>query len=441
MTPTPILAAVHHKRLLAIGPALGAEILLTRLCSRTAAVRDWARRRRRSPQPPATPVRHPGRSARDPGLAGVNPGSPRRAAPTVAGPRRAGVETQRRLAPAGAPGPSEANAALRAFNQAFWVGGPRGEGFYRRHRRSIRLVSFWQTAELIEMVEDVVTSTGDPTARRALEGLWRGVVLRYGHAWTRCRTYNDDVMWMVIAALRAYRLTGGATYLALAQANFEEAVARGWSDDLGGGLWWTTARREKNACVNGPAAVAACLLFEELGDPRYLATAQRLYAWLRSRLYDAESGRVGDRVELTDGGRGVVRPDASTYNQGTFLGAADLLHQLTGEPTYKTDALRALAFTRTDLAQGGILPGEGDGGDGGGFKGIFARYAARFVRRNELDDYAAWLWRNAEAAWGRRDNRGLVPQNWAGGATDPRRGPTAWDASSAVVLLQVLTER
>jgi predicted alpha-1,6-mannanase (GH76 family) len=427
------MVTVRRGRILTIAPALAADVLMTRLRGGGAALGSLTSPRRRTERGlPATRMRRSTPAAPCPTTPSATP---------PPGPRPAAIRAIRGASPVVAPGRREADCALRAFNRAFWVGSARAGAYYRQRRRAWRLASFWQTAELIEMVEDVVESTGDPATRRALRALWRGVLLRYGRVWTRRRAFNDDVMWMVIAAVRAYRLTGTADYLTLARANFDAAMNRGWSKDLGGGLWWTTARREKNACVNGPAAVAACLLFQDLRNPSYLAAGEHLYGWLRSRLWDGESGRVGDRIELADDGRGIVRPDASTYNQGTFIGAADLLCRITGDPAYNSDALRALAYTRNDLAPGGILRGEGDDGDGGGFKGIFARYAVKLVRHNRLDDYDEWLWRNAQAAWERRDARGLVPQDWTADLTRPAGGPTAWDASSAVVLLQVLNDR
>lgn len=340
--------------------------------------------------------------------------------------------------PNDAPSRAQADDALAAFNAAFSLEAG-GVGFYRRHAATRRLASFWQTAELIELVADSYQTSADPDHRRHIRALARGVQLRYGRHWTLVRRYNDDVMWMVLAALRAYDTWSDVHCLAAATANFDRAWRRAWSPDLGGGLWWTTARREKNACVNGPAAIAACRLAVALDDPRYLERARHLYAWVRDHLYEEESGRVNDHVRAAASGI-VLDRRLFTYNQGTFIGAADLLHRLTGEQVYRDDAHRALTFTRTELAPGGILRSEGAAGDGGGFKGIFARYAVPFVRRHHLGEFEGWLWLNAAAAWNRRDARGLIGEDWSSPPSAARRceSPYAWDASSAVVLLQLL---
>lgn len=347
--------------------------------------------------------------------------------------------------------PGEASlCALEDFGRTFYVES-HGVAAFRRHGSARRTTSFWQTAELIEIIEDALDALPDTDGRRqqALAALFRGVSLRYGRQWTRVNEFNDDVMWMVLATLRAHRVLGSPRYLEAAQQNFHSVVARAWSADFGGGLWWTTARREKNACVNGPAVIAGCYLYATTGDPIYLNVAQHTYGWLRERLFDAETGRVSDRIESTErSSHGSVVRGATTYNQGTFIGAGDLLHAITGEDRYSDDARLALEFTRRELVTNGLLRSEGESGDGGGFKGIFARYAVPFVRRCALDNEEHWLWANAQAAWDRRDALGLIPQDWTQPSHDHQRRTapsephlTAWDASSGIALLLALARR
>jgi len=45
----------------------------------------------------------------------------------------------------------------------------------------------------------------------------------------------------------------------VARTNFDLCFARAASTNLGGGLWWKTNNRSKNACVNGPGAIAAAV--------------------------------------------------------------------------------------------------------------------------------------------------------------------------------------
>ncbi len=334
---------------------------------------------------------------------------------------------------------ARARAALKAFDRAFYV--TPGPLAYWAVDTTGGQATFYRQAEMIEMVEDAYESSGDPAYKRMIVALQRGIVAYFGRSWLS-RPYNDDIMWMVIASLRAYELTGDGQYLRMAQHNFDATYARSWSSDLGGGLWWTIYRAEKNVTTNAPAAIAACKLAAALHDSSYLTKARLLYQWVRTHLYDAQTGAVYDSLRPT--GSGVAyrnRKVGLTYNQGSFIGAADLLYQATGRQSYDSDALHTLEFTRASLTHRGILPGEAGGPDsnGGGFKGIFCRWAVKFTRDNHISSFDGWFQQNADAAWSHRDARGLMGTKW--------RAPTssgllyAWDCSSAVVLLQVLSAR
>ncbi len=333
---------------------------------------------------------------------------------------------------------ARAHAALKAFDRAFYMAS--GPGSYWALDTAGGQATFYRQAEMIEMVEDAYEATGNAAHKRTIVALERGIVADFGRNWL-WRPYNDDVMWMIIATLRAYELTGDRQYLTTARRNFDAIYARGWSADMGGGLWWTTSHGEKNVTTNAPAAIAACKLAADLHDPSYLAKARLLYLWVRTHLYDARTGEVYDRLAVM--GSGVARRTVGlTYNQGSFIGAADLLHRATGLASYYEDALRTLQFTRTSLTHhGGLLPREAGGPDsnGGGFKGIFRRWVVGFARHNQLSSFGGWFQQNADAAWSHRDARGLMgPQWWS----QTRPGLLyAWDCSSAVVLLQVIAAR
>jgi predicted alpha-1,6-mannanase (GH76 family) len=350
---------------------------------------------------------------------------------------RAAQPPARVYAPGSAsPTAAQADACFNAFNSAFYVE-VHGAGYYRAHAGGRARASFWRSAEMLEMVEDAYDRCGKPLYRHMVVALHRGMIKRFGANWLR-RKYNDDVMWMVIASLRAYAITGDARYLSLARHNFDGAYARAWSRDHGGGLWWTTDRHEKNACVNLPAAIAACLLYRATADSLYLRKAEGLYAWVRGELFDPRSGAVADHVsggdiDESEGSSSLDRV-TFTYNQGTFIGAADLLERYTGAECYRRDGLRALAYARRCLSRNGVLRSEGAGGDGGGFKGIFVRWAVRYTRDNNVPSASAWLSQNAMTAWASRNARGLMDEDWI---SRTREGPqSSFDCSSAVVLLQ-----
>ena len=359
------------------------------------------------------------------------------AAPTVAPPTQATAagasQTMRRAA-----------AVYDAFGRAFYS----ATGTRARYTESAGTGSapgagtavFWRQAELIEMTEDAYLASHSPALKAQIVALMNGVRYQYGRKWTR-RTWNDDIEWMIIAAVRAYQITGNRLYLDMAQQNWDTVYARASSPDLGGGLWWITGgkgRLQKNVTTNATATIAAALLARATHDQTYLTKAEQLYAWLRATLYDPQTGAVYDSISPARSGSGtVVDKAALTYNQGTFTGAAGLLYQATQRAQYRADALKAITYTRDVMSRGGLLPAEA-GGNGNflGFKGIFVRWALEFLRANRIPTFDAWLRFNADSAWKHRDGRGLVGPDWS--RTTPVTGMDSWGASSAVVLLEDL---
>ena len=331
-----------------------------------------------------------------------------------------------------------AAAAFDAFARAYYSSSG-GRAHYMNTPGTGTAV-FWRQAELIEMTEDAYQTSRSPAQKRQVVALMNGVTLQYGHNWTR-RTWNDDIMWMIIAAARAYQLTGDRAYLDMAKRNFDIVYARAWSSDFGGGLWWISGgpgRAQKNVTTNATGVIAAAELAGALHSKAYLTRSERLYAWLRKTLYDPSTGAVWDSISRAKSGSGTVINKASlTYNQGTFTGAAGLLYRATHNKRYLDDVTGAITYTRDVMARGGVLPAEA-GGNGNlfGFKGIFSRWAVGFARQNHITTFDPWFRLNATAAWSHRNNRGLIGPDWT--QTMPTSAMDSWGASSAVVLLEVL---
>jgi predicted alpha-1,6-mannanase (GH76 family) len=185
--------------------------------------------------------------------------------------------------------------------------------------------------------------------------------------------------------------------------------------------------RSKNACVNGPGAIAAFLLGRATGEPAYFTTATNLFLWERATLFDQATGRVFDNISRS----GRFRRFALTYNQGTFVGAANLLG-------FTNEARLAASFTMNELCRDGYLPPAGEDGDSGGFNGIGVRWIAQFMRdRGEQATFEPWLQKNATAAWqARRSSDNLSWCRWPEPTPPGRR--YSWGCTSAVVILQVV---
>jgi predicted alpha-1,6-mannanase (GH76 family) len=302
----------------------------------------------------------------------------------------------------------------------------RGESAFLKESTEGGLVSYWMWAEQMEMVLDVYERNRDRKRLSEFRALFKGFLGVHGETWEK-NDFNDDIMWMVIACTRAHLLTGEADYLQAAKTNFDLCYQRASSGDLGGGLWWKTDNRSKNACVNGPGAIAAYLLGEATKDEAYKVKSKAMFIWVKEKLFNPKTGAVADNLHRD----GRIHRRVYSYNQGTFVGAADLLG-------FHGEARLAMDYTMNEVCRDGYFPPAGEQGDGGGFNGISARWIARFIYDHGHEKaYEPWLRKNAEAAWqGRRKSDNLSWCRWPESTPEGRR--YSWGNSSAVVFIHVV---
>jgi autotransporter-associated beta strand protein len=297
---------------------------------------------------------------------------------------------------------NDVTAAVNAYTNAFYVVSGTN-GWFRSAQNNSSPTYFWQLANEIESVIDAYEWTGDAKYPAMITNLLNGFIKNNGANWSY-NGYNDDDLWAVMAFARGGQITGQTGYSDIAKANFDMVYVRAWDTNLGGGLYWLYPKNHsKNACVNGPGAIAAYLLYQIYGDTDYLAKANNIYAWERAVLYNAGTGRVYDNINTN----GVVDQTPTTYNQGTFIGAADFLGQT-------NDALLAANYTMNSMGSAGFLPRYGIGGNNSIFNSIFIRWLAKFMKHRGLTaPYQIWLQNQANAAWnGRRASDGLSWCQW-----------------------------
>lgn len=261
---------------------------------------------------------------------------------------------------------------------------------------------FWDCAEIFEILDDAYEITRDERYLALIDETYERFLKDRGSDWGY-NIYNDDIMWAVIAMTRAYMLTGKEKYLATAKYNFDKTYARSFSDDLGGGLFWRADNQSKNACVNCPGAVAACVLGKATKDESYFEKAKGLIEWVVKTLYE-ENGKVYDCIGLNGG----INTWSSTYNQGTFIGANVLLHEFYKDDVYKKQADAAANYTMMDMYGGGIMNNEDTGNDLIGFKGIMSRWIRLYALTYGKPEYIEWLRKNADAAYENRNSEGLM---------------------------------
>jgi len=281
---------------------------------------------------------------------------------------------------------NDVNSMVDSYCKAFYA--VQGANGYFKNEQTGGAADFWKSAEEIETILDAYEWTSNAACKTMITSLLNGFSKTNGASWSD-NIYNDDCMWAAIAYARGFLDTGDTRFRALAKANFDMVYARAWDDQLGGGLWWTTKKTTKNACVNGPGAIAAYLLYRSLGDAGYLTKATKIYNWERTNLFVAESGKIFD----LEGTNGVAHGGATTYNQGTFIGAANYLGQT-------NDAMLAADYTMHRMSRDGLLPQYGQTGNNSGFNAIFIRWLVIFMKDRGLQSrYQSWLQQNADAAW------------------------------------------
>ena len=273
----------------------------------------------------------------------------------------------------------------------------------------------WGEAETMEAILDCYEATNDADLLAVYEKCYYYMRYHVGASWNAGTIvagydwfgydFNDDVMWLIIAAIRGYQTTGKQMYLDDAKRNFDLIYNRAYLGYVGLLRWaeHTGDRNGANSCINGPAEVAACYIAAATGDESYYEKARELYDNQRQYLFDPATGHVDDSVVFNPETGNVVSRNtwASTYNQGTMLGAAVLLHRHYGDAYYKQDADRILAFAKRELCNsfGIVHVCQNVDGDFQGFKGILMRYAGLYAREYQDADTQNWLIGNAFHAY------------------------------------------
>ena len=272
---------------------------------------------------------------------------------------------------------------------------------------------WWGDAEMFETVLDAFETTGDPKHKEMFRQLYMNFTYRNGTDWSY-NEFNDDIAWMVLVGVRAYLMFDDSRYLNHARSNYDKMYARAL---LPSGMlrWKETPLNNSgtNSCINGPAEVAACYLAIATGDDGYYDKAKQLYTLQRQYLYEPATGKVFDSGVWNGSTFTIGNHWVSTYNQGTFLGAALMLYDRYGDEMYKNDAHKIVEWTRKDLCNAhGVIRVCGSGNDLQGFKGILMRYLRRYIVDLAQPESVEWLQRNAMHAYNNRNSKRISWTAW-----------------------------
>ncbi|GIG37436.1 glycoside hydrolase family 76 protein [Cellulomonas pakistanensis] len=293
---------------------------------------------------------------------------------------------------------------------------------------------YWWEAQLWEMVMDRYERTGDPAARAMIDDVYDG--FRAAYPDPLANDWNDDIGWWALGSARAHELTGDPRYLAAAEELFAFVVAHE-DDTYGGGIWWKNVdvgdgtRNQKNVATNAPAVVTAMRLHAATGDPVYRETADRLYDWLDAGFH--RGGQLRDHVE----GDGTYVDWDWTYNQGNFAAAALEMYLATGDDAYLEDATGAVDWAIANLTSSGTFLREGVD-DAGGFKAVLTRAMRALVDDAGQSQYEAVLTANASQAARQVNAQGVGAYDWT--APAPDLGATAIQSLAAAATVAVLQQ-
>ena len=207
--------------------------------------------------------------------------------------------------------------------------------------------------------------------------------------------YYDDSGWWALAWIAAYDATGKREYLQQAEAIFT-FLTGGWDDVCGGGLYWTTDRRGKNAIPNELfLEVAARLANRTSGDlsTYYRQWAEREWRWFRN------SGMINAQNLVNDGLNAACKNDDKTewtYNQGVIVGGLVAMDRFAHDPALMRQATAIVDATMQHLTEHGILVDRTvHGGDAPQFKGIFMRNMMALYQREPRRRYKQFFAVNA----------------------------------------------
>ncbi len=218
--------------------------------------------------------------------------------------------------------------------------------------------------------------------------------------------YLDDTGWWGLAWLDAYDVTKDVRYLNTAKAD-ADYMATYWDSTCGGGIWWSTDKKNKVAIANSLYIQLNAELAQRIaGDTTYRNRATAGWTWFKGTGMLTSGNLVIDAIDLKTC-KGTSGP--LTYNSGVLMNALVQLNQATGN----TDALATAqrigdaSTVSTALNQNGILhePGEGDSctGDQPSWKGEYLR-GLGVLNSATNGRYNAYLKKQADTAYAQDRN-------------------------------------
>jgi predicted alpha-1,6-mannanase (GH76 family) len=257
--------------------------------------------------------------------------------------------------------------------------------------------------------------------------------------------YYDDDGWWALAWIDAYDLTGNASYLTMAETIFT-TITGGWdTTTCGGGVWWNTSKRYKNAIPNELfLTIAAKLANRTSGSTSagYLLWARQEWTWFKASGMINAQNLVNDGLTSTNATACINNGGNTwTYNQGVILGGLVELYKADRDPTLlaKAEAIANAAIATLATPSGILSEKSVSGGDAPQFKGVFLRNLAALYAAAPKLQYKAFAAANANSILANDESpSGQFGAIWQGpfDSGDATRQTSALDALIAAAAMQ-----
>lgn len=297
-----------------------------------------------------------------------------------------------------------AEGMSQALMRHFW--GANFEGYpdryyfnYESNLANMTTNHYWPQAHAMDVIVDAYIRTSSQQYLNIYPLWWKGAP-EYNFSGNETDSwwneFVDDMEWIALAQLRMFETTEDDKYFLKAKQLYDDWIWSTWGPEnedpwRGGITWKTDVNKSKNACSNGPAAIIAAriyTMYDNIDNPgnksrqEYLHESIKIYTWLRDVLFDSATGRLFDNINS----HGKISPDIYTYNQGTFIGAACELYNITGDKQYLIDAVNAANYVIEYMSTNNGVLSDATSGDGGLFHGIFFRYFVKLINQPDLDE-------------------------------------------------------
>lgn len=272
---------------------------------------------------------------------------------------------------------------------------------------------YWTQAHTLETLADAYQRTRNTVYRDRMKSIIAGIrkYNLYGQGTYR-NDYYDDLEWMCLASFNCYNATKDTEFLDAVHQIWAE-IKTGYAN---GAIAWKKgcATACNNSISNGPAIVIAVKLYQLEGDSSNLQMAKDIHAWMKTNVFNAQ-GAIWDSPNNFDPGW------QFSYNSGMFIAACLELSIVTGEQSYIDDGIKASDFMMNyrKFNGGAFYLNETGQGDGGLFKGIFAKWFTEFVRIGNLpkarkEHYLQIINYTADYVWSHAVDKStfLTNHNW-----------------------------